>query len=225
VVLPYGGSLENAEKQSTAAPYLDGQLVSKGTALSAYSSLAASQLAGAATLLSGQVTASVSTIAPPPCGTAASGTGATSGTASNPAVSAPGSTSSQATTSAPCPSGEPAGVQAADAFLQEAVPKIMASAAYTEHGLIVITFAPANQAGTTTSTATTPAAGSTEAATGVAYPTGSLTSTLTAEGSPVGALLLSPFLRHVGKQSSNAFNPTSPRTSLEALLRQPTTHK
>ncbi len=30
VVLPYGGSLENALKQSTAAPYLDGQLLEQG---------------------------------------------------------------------------------------------------------------------------------------------------------------------------------------------------
>jgi hypothetical protein len=207
VVLPYGGSLENALKQSTATPYLDGQLVGRGTVLSNYSSLAAGQLAGAATLLSGQVTASVSTLAPPPCGASAAA-GATTDAAS-----------------APCPSGEPAGLQAADAFLQEVVPKIVASASYTEHGLIVITFAPADQA-TPTSTATTPATGTTEAAsTGVAYPAGSLTSTLTAEGPPAGALLLSPFLRHVGKRSSNAFNPTSPRTSLEGLLRPATTHQ
>jgi hypothetical protein len=214
VVLPYGGSLESALKQSTAAPYLDGQLVSEGAVLSDYSSLATSQLAGAATLLSGQVTASVSTIAPPPCGTGASGTGATSGAASSPAAGAPG----QAAASAPCPSGEPAGVQAADAFLQEVVPKIMASAAYREHGLLAITFAPASQAGAA-STATTPAAGTTETAgTGVAYPAGSLASTVTAEGSPAGTLLLSPFLRHVGTRSASAFDPTAPRTSLEGLF-------
>jgi hypothetical protein len=227
VVLPYGGSLENALKQGAAAPYLDGQLAGQSTALEDYSSLAAGQLAGAATLLSGQVNASVSTIAPPTCAPAANGTGATPGTASSPATSAPGAAPGQATTSAPCPLGEPAGVQAADAYLQEVVPKIMASATYREHGLIVITFAPSGQAGTPTSAATTPtsattapAAGSTEAAgAGVAYPAGSLTSTLTAEGSPAGALLISPFLRHVGTRSSNAFNPTSPRVSLEALFK------
>jgi hypothetical protein len=222
VVLPYGGSLENALKQSTAAPYLDGQLVSRGTVLSGYSSLAAGQLAGAATLLSGQVTASVSSIAPPPCGTAAgSATSAAPGTVSGsgapagqPAAAGPGAASAP-----PCPSGEPAGVQAADAFLQEVVPKIVASAAYSEHGLIVITFAAADPAGTSTGTATTPSAGTTEAAGGgVVYPAGSLTSTLTAEGAPAGALLLSPFLRHVGTRSPSAFNPASPRTSLEGLF-------
>jgi hypothetical protein len=232
VVLPYGGSIENALKQSTAAPYLDGQLASRGTVLSNYSSLAANQLAGAATLLSGQVTASVSTIAPPPCATATAGTGTGVGAASSPTATTPGATPGPATTpgatpgqtaaAGPCPSGEPAGAQAADAFLREVVPKITASTAYTEHGLIVITFAPANQAGTTTSTATTPASGTTEAATGVAYPAGSLASTLTAEGAPAGALLLSPFLRHVGARSSSAFDTAAPRASLEGIFKTKT---
>ncbi len=135
IQLPYGTSLENALKQSTAAPYLDGQLKSAGTVLSGYSSLAAAQLAGAATLLSGQVGASVTNVAPPPCGTSAAA-GATPGTTSGTAGAPVSSTGQPAI----CPSGEPAGVQAADAFLQEVVPAIEASAAYKEHGLIVITF-------------------------------------------------------------------------------------
>ncbi len=200
VVLPYGASVGNALKQSTAAPYL-GQLAKQGTVLSGYSSLAAGQLAGAATLLSGQVTASVSTVAPPPCGTAATSSAGTE----QPAAAG------QVAASAPCPSEEPAGVQAADAFLQEVVPKIVASASYTEHGLIVLTFAPS-------SATSAPSTGTTEAAGTVAYPAGSLTSTLTAAGTPGGALLLSPFLRHAGTQSAGAFNAGSPRTSLEGLL-------
>jgi hypothetical protein len=201
VVLPYGASVGNTLKQSTAPPYL-AQLAKQGTVLSGYSSLAAGQLAGAATLLSGQVTASVNTLAPPPCGTAAT----SSAGAGQPAAAG------QAAASTPCPSGEPAGAQAADAFLQEAVPKIVASASYTEHGLIVITFAPSSGA------ATTPSAGTTEAAGSVAYPAGSLTSTVTAAAPAGGALLLSPFLRHAGTQSASAFDATSPRTSLEGLL-------
>ncbi|HXA54349.1 MAG TPA: hypothetical protein VNV37_05680, partial [Solirubrobacteraceae bacterium] len=51
IELPYGASLENALQQSAAAPYLDGQLKPQGTVLSAYSPLAAAQLAGAAALL------------------------------------------------------------------------------------------------------------------------------------------------------------------------------
>ena len=71
IVLPYGTSVTKAPGQSAAAPYIDGQLAGQGTVLSAYTSLAAKQIAGAATLLSGQEAASVSTISPPACGTAA----------------------------------------------------------------------------------------------------------------------------------------------------------
>jgi hypothetical protein len=188
VVLPYGGGLESVLKQSTAAPYLDGQLAGQGTVLSGWSSLAAEQLAGDATLLSGQVGTSVNTIAPPP--------------------------SAQSS------------LQAEDAFLQEVVPKIVASAAYTEHGLIVVAFGAANPPGTppgaaapSTGTATAPSAGTTEAAgQGISYPAGTLTSTLTASGPPAGALLLSPFLRRAGARTTAAFDPLSPRASLERLF-------
>jgi hypothetical protein len=215
IELPYGASLENALKQSAAAPYLDGQLKGEGTVLSSYSSLAAAQLAGAATLLSGQVDASVTTVAPPPCGTSAAA-GATSGTASSPDAGAPASGASLAGAGTPCPSGEPAGVQAADAFLQEVAPKIEASSAYKEHGLIVVTFGAAGQQGTSSSTTTSATEGT---GTEVAYPVGSLTSTLSAAGAPAGALLLSPFLSHAGTRSASAFNPLAPHESLEALFR------
>ena len=213
IELPYGTSLENALKQSAAAPYLDGQLKREGTVLSSYSSLAAAQLAGAATLLSGQVGASVTTVAPPPCAASAAA-GATPGTTSSPTAGASPQPAGRGRT--PVPSGEPAGVQAADAYLQEVVPKIEASAAYKEHGLIVVTFGAAGQQGASSSTTTSPAASASE---GVAYPAGSITSTLTAAGAPAGALLLSPFLSHVGGRSASAFNPLAPHESLEALFR------
>lgn len=213
IELPYGASLENALKQSTAAPYLDGQLKSEGTVLSGYSSLAAAQLAGAATLLSGQVGASLNAIAPPPC-TSAAVAQATSGATSSPAAGA--STSGQPAAGTPCPSGEPAGVQSADAFLREVVPKIVASVAYREHGLIVVTFGAAGQQEVSPSTTTSATEGT---GTGATYPVGALTSTLTAAGAPAGALLISPFLRHAGTQSASAFNPLAPHESLEALLR------
>ena len=216
IELPYGSSLENALKQSTAAPYLDGQLKGAGTVLSGYSSLAAAQLASAATLLSGQVGASVTTVAPPPCGTSAAA-GATSGTTSGSAADAPASSTGQPPV---CPSGEPAGVQAANAYLQEVVPTIEASAAYKEHGLIVITFGATSQQGASASTTTSPSASATTGtSTEVTYPTGSITSTFTAAGAPAGALLLSPFLSHAGTRSTSAFNPLAPHESLEALFR------
>jgi hypothetical protein len=228
IVLPYGESLENVLKQSAAAPYLDGQLKGEGTVLSGYSSLAAGQLAGAATLLSGQVAASVTTLTPPPCDASAT-TGATPGAAgaASPTASTPGATAGQevaaGTAGAPCwpisaRPGEPAGVQAADAFLREVVPKIQASPSYAEHGLIAITFG-ADQQGASPSAAAAPSTGTEAAGTGIAYPAGTLTNTLTAAGTPAGALLLSPFLRHAGGRATSAFNPLSPRESLEGLLR------
>ena len=95
------------------------------------------------------------------------------------------------------------------------MPKIVASATYKEHGLVVITFAPAAGAASTppTGTPSTEAAGAE-----VAYPGGTLTTTLTAAGAPAGVLLLSPFLRHPGERLASAFDPQAPRTSLEGLL-------
>ena len=107
-------------------------------------------------------------------------------------------------------------MQATNAYLQEVVPKIEASAAYKEHGLIVVTFGATGQQGASSSATTSPPASASE---GVAYPAGSLTSTLTAAGTPAGALLLSPFLSHVGARSTSAFNPLAPHESLEALFR------
>jgi hypothetical protein len=200
IELPYGTSFESALKQSAAAPYLEEQLKREGTLLSGYSSLAAGQLAGAATLLSGQVGASVTTLAPPAC-VAAATTGAGNGQpAGQPAASGQPASSGQAA-GTPCPSGEPAGIQAANAFLQEVVPTITANPSYQEHGLIVIVFSGAQSA--------------------TAHPAGTLTSTLTAAGTPAGALLLSPFLRHPGTQNASAFNPLAPRESLAVLLAQP----
>src|SRR5206468_9055764 len=40
----------------------------------------------------------------------------------------------------PCAPGQPAGLEAADAFLHTLIPQIMQSAAYKEGGLIAITF-------------------------------------------------------------------------------------
>lgn len=185
IELPYATSVENALKQSVAAPYLNGQLRGEGTVLSGYSSLAAGQLAGAAALLSGQVNANVRTLSPPACGAGA-----------------------------PCPSGEPAGLQAADAFLAEVVPKILASPSYTEHGLLVITFGASDPQGTPT---TSSSSGANEDS--ISYPPGSVTSTLSAAGAPAGALLLSPFLGHVGTRIACSFNPLDPHESLEGLLR------
>jgi hypothetical protein len=205
IVLPYGQSFTSVLGQSAAAPYTTGQLVKQGTLLSAYSSLQASQLAGAATLLSGQVQAAVSTIvAPCPSVPGTSAAAAPTGTAS---TSTPTAAAACATTT------EPVGAQTADAFLHEVVPQIEASAGYREGGLIAITFAAAGE-GDASADANPPAA----SAPAIVYPAGTQVSTTTATDT-AGALLLSPFLAHPGARLNSAFNQVTPRKNLEELLK------
>jgi hypothetical protein len=108
----------------------------------------------------------------------------------------------------PCPEG-PAGaacapetpgqLTAADEFLKAALASITSLSTYKEHGLIVITFATVG------------------IATQSELPAGASTATL-AYKPPAGVALLSPFAT-AGAHPSSAFNPTSPRQSLEKLLR------
>jgi len=215
IVLPYGQSFANAQAQPTAAPYIDGQLVGQGTLLSSYSALAGSQLADAATLLSGQVAAGVNVISPPPCASATNAAGnagaAAGGQNSAAAAGTQGAAGGQSTaeaggaeSSTPCPPGEPAGLQAADAFVRETVSRIVATAGYREHGLIAIAFAGATPAtGSSTATPGAPTAGTPNE---VTYP------------APSGVLLLSPFLRAPGRRLQSAFDASAPHRSLEEVL-------
>jgi hypothetical protein len=108
----------------------------------------------------------------------------------------------------PCPEGaagascatEAGALTAADEFLKATVPTITSNADFRESGLIVVTFASIGQA----------------IATGL--PAGAATATLTT-APPAGVLLISPFAK-VGARSSATFNPTSPKQSLEKLLRR-----
>ncbi len=101
---------------------------------------------------------------------------------------------------AQCAAGTPGALTAADEFLKATVPAITSTEAYREHGLIVITFATVASA----------------SATGL--PSGASTATLTSQP-PAGVLLISPFASR-GLRSPVAFNPSSPKQSLEKLLRQ-----
>jgi predicted lipid-binding transport protein (Tim44 family) len=87
----------------------------------------------------------------------------------------------------------------ADAFLGATLATITGTPAYKEHGLVVVTFA---TVGIPTQSE---------------LPAGASTSQLTSEP-PAGAALLSPFAK-AGARSSVAYDPTSPRQSLEKLLR------
>ncbi len=108
----------------------------------------------------------------------------------------------------PCPEGaagtscasEAGALTAADEFLKATVPTITSTAAFRESGLIVVTFA------------------SVGSATATGLPAGAATVTLTVQP-PAGVLLISPFAA-VGQRSSTAFNPASPKQSLEKLLRR-----
>ena len=108
----------------------------------------------------------------------------------------------------PCPEGaagaactsETGELTTADEFLKATIPTITSSAAFRESGLIVVTFA------------------SVASATETGLPAGATTATLTSQP-PAGVLLISPFVG-VGAKSTASFNPTSPKQSLEKLLRR-----
>jgi hypothetical protein len=101
---------------------------------------------------------------------------------------------------ASCAAGTPGALTAADEFLKATLPTLTASAAYRENGLVVVTFA---------SIATASATG---------LPAGASTATLTSQP-PAGALLISPFVA-AGASSSATLDTTSPKQSLEKLLRR-----
>jgi hypothetical protein len=167
-----GGNFAQALAQATAAPYIDSQLVPAGTLLSGWSSLDASAFASEAGLLSGEPPQTLDSIVQPPCPEGAAG--------------------------AACAPETAGALTAADEFLKATLPAITASAAYREHGLVVITF------------------GAVGNPTASSLPAGSATATLSSEP-PVGVLLLSPFAR-AGARPTSAFNPTSPKQSLAGLL-------
>jgi hypothetical protein len=109
----------------------------------------------------------------------------------------------------PCPEGAagascapetPGALTAADEFLKATVPTITSTPGFRESGLIVVTYA------------------SVANATATSLPAGAATATLTSQP-PAGVLLISPFAS-VGAKSSTAFAPTSPKQSLEKLLRR-----
>jgi hypothetical protein len=167
-----GGTFAQALAQAATAAYIDSQLVPAGTLLSGWSSLDGSALASEAGLLSGVPPQTLDSIVQPPCPEGAAG--------------------------APCAPETAGALTAADEFLKATLPAITASAAYREHGLVVITF------------------GSVGNATASSLPAGSSTATLSSEP-PVGVLLLSPFA-HAGARPTTPFNPTSPKQSLSGLL-------
>ena len=167
-----GATFAQALAGPSAAPYIDSQLVPTGALLSSWSSLDASAFASEAGQLGGEEPQTLDSILQPPCPEGAAG--------------------------AQCKPETAGALTAADEFLKATVPSIASSAAYREHGLIVITF------------------GAVGNATASSLPAGAATATLSSEP-PVGVLLLSPFAR-AGTRPSTKYDPTSPKQSLSGLL-------
>jgi hypothetical protein len=167
-----GSTFTQALAEPASAAYITGQGIPSGTLLASWSAAAASALASETALLAGSPPQLVNTIIEPPCPEGAAGAGCTEGT--------------------------PGALKTADEFLRQTVATIVSSAAYREHGVIVVTFASI-------------AAGS---ASGL--PPGSTRATLTSEP-PVGTLVISPFAS-AGAKPTVAFDPTSPEQSIEKVL-------
>lgn len=170
-----GESFAEAQGEPAAAPYITASALHEGALLSGWSALQGAAFASEAALLApvaaGATPPLVHSLVQPPCPEGAAG--------------------------ASC--STPAGaLAAADTFLRETLAQITTSAAYHEHGLVVITFASvgvAAQAG---------------------LPAGASSATLT-DVPPAGVLVLSPFAK-AGSHPSLHFNATSPSQSLQALL-------
>jgi len=171
-----GGTFAQALAQPAAAPYIDAQLVPAGTLLGGWSALQGSAFANDAALAepvaAGATPPLLHSIVQPPC--------------------------PEGTTGATCAAETPGQLTTADEFLKATLAQITTTAAYREHGLVVVTFA------------------SVGVATQAGLPAGASSATLTSQP-PAGVVLLSPFA-HAGTRSSASFNPTSPRQSLEKLL-------
>jgi hypothetical protein len=121
--------------------------------------------------------------------------------------------------SAPCAPNRPAGMAAADGFLHKVVPEILASKAYKNGGLLVITVDQAP--------ATGPYADSSSCCGQPRFPALPAPATLPGGGSlppsgggQVGALLLSPYVK-AGTVSQEPFNHFSLLRSIESLFGLP----
>jgi phospholipase C len=143
----------------------------------------------------------------------------------------------------PCAPGAPAGLAAADTFLQSVVPEIERSPAYRQGGLIAITFDEAPQSGpdadpsaccetpqypnlagvTTTTTTTTTSAGASTTTSATVTTTTTTSAPLGGETSPtggggrVGLLLISPYVKP-GSVSEIYYDHFSLLLSIEELF-------
>lgn len=109
----------------------------------------------------------------------------------------------------PCAPGKPYGMAAAEGFLHEVVPEILASKAYKQNGLLIITVDEAPTTGEY--------ADSSSCCSQPSYPNLHSSSGTGSGGGEVGALLLSPFVKG-GKISQDTYNHFSLLRTIESLF-------
>ena len=114
----------------------------------------------------------------------------------------------------PCAPGKPAGMVAADAFLQKVIPEILASKAYKQNGLLAITV---DQAPSTGEYADTSSCCGQPHFPNMPAPTGA--AKLSAPGGgQVGLLLLSPFVKKGGGLVQDTYNHFSLLATIEQIF-------
>jgi phosphatidylinositol-3-phosphatase len=86
-------------------------------------------------------TTSTTSAAPTTGITSTSTTSTTSATSTGTTSTTPAAAGEAPATADPCASGQPVGIAAENAFLKQWVPRILASSAYKENGVLIITFA------------------------------------------------------------------------------------
>jgi hypothetical protein len=121
---------------------------------------------------------------------------------------------------APCAPEQPSGLAAASAWLEAIVPKIVASPAYEEGGLLAITFDQAPQEGPgadSSSCCATPEYPNLPPSTAAAEPTSGPVKS-SGGGGRVGLLLLSPFVAPGDLEESGYYNHFSLLRGIEELL-------
>jgi hypothetical protein len=114
----------------------------------------------------------------------------------------------------PCPGGGPGGLTAADEMLHEIVPRILASAAYKQGGLLVITVDNAPSSGELADSSSCCAQ---PAFPNMPAPSGSAAALGPEGGGQVGALLLSPFVK-AKSTSQEPYNHFSLLRTIEDLF-------
>ncbi len=114
----------------------------------------------------------------------------------------------------PCPGGGPGGLEAADQMLQQVVPKILASPAYKQGGLVVITV---DQAPSSGEFADSSACCGQPSFPNMPPPSGPAAALGPEGGGQVGALLLSPFVK-AKSTSQEPYNHFSLLRTIEDLF-------